>query len=147
MTLKRGLQNVIASVLAGLFFFLGWWLIIDVVAVYGPYVFNPAFHVFGIMGTISFFMINSVSFGELRGDVYVRVCFGCFGLMGARIIFRVGLLLGVINIIACCGILIANYIIPGVDNLYPGIALFLQNILILLASLIFRFGRSEVIRI
>ncbi|KAK2710842.1 hypothetical protein QYM36_012134, partial [Artemia franciscana] len=92
-------------------FFLGWCLFLDV-AIFNssPDFYKNPLHVCDIIGTLSLIMINSVSFGELRGDVYPNVC---FGLMGARIIFLVGLLLGMITKIACCGILIANYIIPG----------------------------------
>ncbi|XP_065563031.1 transmembrane protein 50A-like [Artemia franciscana] len=134
-------RNSVASILSGICFFLGWWLILDVAAVYSsPDVFNHAFHVCGVMGTISFFMINSVSNSQIRGDSYSN---GCLGQSGARIWFFVGFLLGFGALIASCWILFEAFVIPGVDNQYPGVALFLQNFLIFLGSLIYKFGRSE----
>ncbi|GBP55570.1 Transmembrane protein 50B [Eumeta japonica] len=53
-------RNVIASMLAGLLFFSGWWFIIDTASVY-PHNLPPASYVCGVFGTLSLVMVNSVS--------------------------------------------------------------------------------------
>jgi Uncharacterised protein family (UPF0220) len=82
-----------------------------------------------------------VSNGQIRGDSYTD---GCLGQRGARAWFFLGLVLGFTALIASCWILFQSYVIPPEKNLkWPGVGLFMQNLFIFLASLIYRFGRSE----
>ncbi|CAG2183086.1 unnamed protein product, partial [Oppiella nova] len=69
-------------------FFTGWWIIIDISARYteGNDFYN-AFHVCGVLGTLSLFMINAVSNGHIRGDAYGS---GVFGQTAARIWLFIG---------------------------------------------------------
>lgn len=41
-------------------FFSGWWIIIDTASVY-PKSFNFSYYICGILGTISFIMVNAVT--------------------------------------------------------------------------------------
>lgn len=135
-------RNALASILAGTLFFMGWWFIIDVSAAYPESdKFNKAYHVCGIFGTISLFMINSVSNALVRGDGYTG---GCFGPRGARAWLFLGFVMGFGAVIASCWILFAVYVTSH-SNLpsWPGVGLFLQNIFIFIGSLVFKFGRVE----
>jgi len=129
-------RNAVASISAGVLFFLGWWIIIDVSAVHGL---NLPFHICGIFGTASLLMINAVSISQIRGEAYTT---GFLSQNGLRIWLFVGFVLGFGSIIAATWFLISNYLTQEVDK-YPGVGLFLQNILIFASSLTFRFGRSE----
>lgn len=134
-------RNAIASVAAGALVFTGWWIIIDVAAHYPSNDdFNHAFHVCGVMSTLSLFMINAVSNGQIRGDSYTT---GCMGQRGARVWLFLGFVLGFGSLIASCWILFGDYVIQGKDVQWPGIAIFLQNSFIFLGALIFKFGRTE----
>ncbi|XP_077561791.1 transmembrane protein 50A [Haemaphysalis longicornis] len=134
-------RNAIASIVAGSLFFVGWWVIIDVAAHYPANdQFNHAFHVCGVMSTLSLFMINAVSNGQIRGDSYTT---GCIGQRGARVWLFLGFALGFGSLIASCWILFGDYVTQGRDVQWPGIAIFLQNAFIFLGALVFKFGRTE----
>ncbi|KRT84383.1 hypothetical protein AMK59_2587, partial [Oryctes borbonicus] len=129
-------RNALASILAGFLFFLGWWIVIDAETS------NPkqiaAGHVCGVFGTLSLIIINSISNSQIRGDAYEG---GCLGPRGARVFLFFGFVLGFASVIAACWILFANFV--NKDQQWPGVGLFLQNALIFIASLIYKFGRSE----
>ncbi|KAJ8314872.1 hypothetical protein KUTeg_007022 [Tegillarca granosa] len=73
-------RNAVVSVISGVMFFVGWWIVIDAAAVYPDQnEFNHAFHTCGVIATIAFFMINSVSNGQIRGDSYSTGCLGQTG--------------------------------------------------------------------
>ncbi|KPJ12920.1 Transmembrane protein 50B [Papilio machaon] len=74
-------RNTVASILAGVFYFAGWWFIIDAASVY-PGDLPNASYVCGVMATLSLVMVNSVSNAQVRGDTYSG---GCMGPRGARI--------------------------------------------------------------
>ncbi|XP_015781391.1 transmembrane protein 50A [Tetranychus urticae] len=133
-------RNAVASIIAGVLFFTGWWIIIDVNSLFGSEDFSLGYHVCGIFATVSLFMINAVSNGQVRGESYNT---GFLGQKAARTWLFVGFVLGFSSIIAATWILFAAYVIPNKQVIYPGIGLFLQNILIFAGSLVFKFGRSE----
>ena len=66
-------RNPLASVTSSLFFFTGWWIIIDS-AVRCNIAENPSlmmydyYHVCGVVGTLAFFLINAVSNSLVRGE-------------------------------------------------------------------------------
>jgi hypothetical protein len=128
-------------------FFTGWWLAIDAAANYpDSSQLNHVFHICGVFGTISMFMVNGVSNGQLRGEAYTT---GCLGIRGARIWFFFGFLLGFGSLIGASWILFGEYVAKAnantfhPDTTYPGVAIFLQNACIFFASLVYKFGRSE----
>jgi len=136
-------RNSIASIVAGCLFFIGWWIIIYVAARYPDSKdFNHAYHVCGVIGTISLFMINAVSNAQAGGDAYTT---GCMGQRGARMWLFLGFVLGFGALIASCWILFAEYVITMKTPQGPGVAVFLQNIFIFLGALVFKFGRVEEI--
>ncbi|XP_071955610.1 transmembrane protein 50A-like isoform X1 [Antedon mediterranea] len=162
-------RNAIASVLAGIFFFHGWWIIIDAAVLYPDNSqMKHAYHVVGIFSTVAFFMINAVSSGQIRGDNYNS---GCLGQTGARIWLFIGFMLAFGSLIGSCWILFGGYVTnkhdvspsspinnstvspttsimtttleDNFEAVYPGVAIFLQNFFIFIASMIFKFGRTE----
>ncbi|CAB3375276.1 Hypothetical predicted protein, partial [Cloeon dipterum] len=89
-------------------FFSGWWIIIDIAAAYpDSETFNHAYHVCGVVGTISLFMINIVSNAQVRGDAYTN---GCMGPRGARVWLFIGFVLGFVSVFAACWILFADFV-------------------------------------
>uniref|UniRef100_A0AAZ3PA09 Transmembrane protein 50B n=1 Tax=Oncorhynchus tshawytscha TaxID=74940 RepID=A0AAZ3PA09_ONCTS len=72
-------RNTLASIVAGVLFFTGWWIMIDAAVSYTTQEMNPAFHTCGVFATVAFFMINAVSNGQVRGDTYGEGCFGRTG--------------------------------------------------------------------
>ncbi|XP_029175323.1 transmembrane protein 50A [Nylanderia fulva] len=132
-------RNALVSMLAGTLFFVGWWFIIDAHAKY-PNEMSNAYHVCGVFGTISLFMVNSVTNAQIRGEAYNG---GCLGARGARSWLFIGFVMGFAAVIAACWILFADFVAAGVPHHWPGVGLFLQNVFIFLGSLTYKFGRSE----
>lgn len=119
-------------------FFTGWWIIIDVGARYSSEDFHGAFYMFGIFGTLSFIIVNSISNSQLREDgfdsVNPRAAKGCL---------LIGFILGFSALTGSVWILISEYGSGKYSRSYPGVALLIQNVLIFLGSLTFKFGRVE----
>lgn len=135
-------RNAVVSIVSGILFFSGWWIVIDAAAMYPDEKdFNKAFHTCGVFATLAFFCINSVSNGQIRGESYTD---GCLGQTAARVWLFIGFLMGFGSLIAAAWILFGFYVVnnPGIPD-WPGVAVFLQNALIFFSSLIFKFGRTE----
>ncbi|XP_012240475.1 transmembrane protein 50A isoform X1 [Bombus vosnesenskii] len=146
-------RNVIVSMVAGTLvnikvyiilyktdtFFVGWWFIIDANAKY-PSEMSKAYYVCGVFGTISLFMINSVTNAQMGSDTLSG---GYLGARGARGWLFVGFVMGFAAVIAACWILFADFVAAGAQHHWPGVGLFLQNVFIFLGSLTYKFGRIE----
>jgi hypothetical protein len=166
-------RNMIASIVAGTLFAVGWWFAIDACAERAEPVY-AAFHICGIFSTIALLMINAVSTGQVTGDLYTE---GCLGRKGARAWLFVGFVLAFGGLIGSLWILVQEFIVPavtddchstnegnstvtvttspslsqssgntcppGFPHWWQGIAFFLQNLFIFLSTLIFKFGRTE----
>ncbi|XP_054262215.1 transmembrane protein 50A [Macrosteles quadrilineatus] len=132
-------RNALSSMLAGFLFFSGWWFMIDANAKY-PSSIDGLYHVWGIVGTISLFMINMVSNAQVRGDAYSG---GCVGPRGARVWLFIGFVLGFVPIIAACWILMKDFVSSSGKPFWAGSGLFLQNVFIFGGSLVYKFGRTE----
>lgn len=132
-------RNIIASIIAGLLFFSGWWIIIDVGARYKAEEFHGALYILGMFGTLSFVIVNSISNSQLRDEGYDTV-----NPRAAKACLLIGFILGFSALTGSVWILISEYG-SGKENMpvYPGVALLIQNILIFLGSLTFKFGRVE----
>ncbi|XP_050539327.1 transmembrane protein 50B isoform X2 [Daktulosphaira vitifoliae] len=135
-------KNVIAGIISGILFATGWWLIIDGMAV-NPSQVSGTYHICGLVGTFSFFMVNVVSNSQIRGEAYSG---GWFGPRGARSWLFIGFVLGFAALIAASWIFFADFVgAKGSSNpnMTVGLELFFQNIFIFVASLIYKFGRVE----
>jgi len=138
-------RNIIASISAGTIFSIGWWIIIDAAAMYtDTKEFSHAYHTCGVIATVALFMINAVSNEAVRGDGYTE---GCLGPYGARIWLFVGFLLAFGSLIASAWVLFGPYVADNKGEnpipVAPGVSVFLQNLFIFFATLIFKFGRTE----
>eukprot|EP00127_Corallochytrium_limacisporum_P007525 Clim_evm47s253 gene=Clim_evmTU47s253 len=133
-------RNSIASYISGAFFGIAWWLLIDAHAT-DPSM-NGAFYVCGVVSTLSLFMVNALSTGAIDESGYGGFGEG-FSPKAARAWLLMGFILLFSGIISSAWIMFADYIVPGSDKQWTGIALFLQNVLIFLAALIFKFGRVD----
>ncbi|XP_021111853.1 transmembrane protein 50B isoform X2 [Heterocephalus glaber] len=101
-------RNAVASVVAGILFFTGWWIMIDAAVVYPkPEQLNHTFHTCGVFSTLAFFMINAVSNAQVRGDSYES---GCLGRTGARVWLFIGFMLMFGSLIASMWILFGAYV-------------------------------------
>lgn len=125
---------------AGTLFFIGWWFIIDANAKY-PGEMSKAYHVCGVFGTISLFMINFVTNAQMQNDNSFNG--GFLGPRGVRGWLFVGFVMGFAAVIAACWILFADFVAAGAQHHWPGVGLFLQNVFIFLGSLIYKFGRTD----
>jgi len=134
-------RNALASLLAGFLFFTGWWLSIDAAFVH-PESFAGTYFVIGIIGTISLFMVNSVTTAQIQGDSYSG---GCMGPRGAKLWLFIGFVLGFSALIASCWILFSEFVGESGEKrvLWAGMALFFQNVFIFGGSLCLKFGRVE----
>lgn len=85
-------------------------------------------------------MINLVGRHHLRGDSFTG---GCLGPCGALGWLFVGFAIGFASLIAAGWILFVAYVIPDKPHKSYGVAIFIQNLLIFLSGLLYKFGRSE----
>ena len=134
-------RNPIASIAAGVLFFTGWWIIIDAAVQYPNQAqFLHAYHACGVIATVAFFMINAVSNAQVIGDSYSD---GCIGPTGARIWMFIGFTLSFGSLIASMWILFGGFVATQKPVVYPGVAIFFQNVFIFFGGLVFKFGRTE----
>jgi len=141
-------RNKVASIVAGLLFFSGWWMAID--ASTSDYInTKDVFHLCGVFSALSLLMVNSISNEQLRGEGFTDGV--CGGGIGPKIWFFFGFLMGFGALLGSCWILFGEYVMINDEakklfnptSIYPGVAFFLQNLFIFLASLVFKFGRTE----
>uniref|UniRef100_A0A2K6UXY1 Transmembrane protein 50B n=1 Tax=Saimiri boliviensis boliviensis TaxID=39432 RepID=A0A2K6UXY1_SAIBB len=101
-------RNAVASVVAGILFFVGWCSMIDAaVVIPRPEQLNHAFHTCGIFSTLAFFIINFVSSVQVRGDSYES---SCLGKTGAQVWLFIGFMLMFGSLIASMWILFGAYV-------------------------------------
>ncbi|CDW52378.1 transmembrane protein 50A [Trichuris trichiura] len=139
----REKRNSIASIASGILFFIGWWIIIDVAAAYPsntPEGFLHAYYTCGVLSTISMIMLSSVSNSQVLGEAMSE---SFLGTRGARLWLLLGFVIGFCSLIASIWILFSDFVVKDVEHQSRGVALFLQNLFIFLASLLYKFGRSE----
>ncbi|XP_030055527.1 transmembrane protein 50B [Microcaecilia unicolor] len=133
-------RNVIVSVIAGILFFTGWWIMIDAAVVYPDQKsLKHVFHICGVFSTVSFFMINAVSNAQVRGDGYSD---GVLGRTGAGVWLLIGFMLMFGSLIGSMWIFFGAYVAQNTAA-YPGLAVFFQNVLIFFSTLVYKFGRTE----
>ncbi|XP_035905907.1 transmembrane protein 50A [Anopheles stephensi] len=135
-TLPR--RTILATLVASLLFFSGWWIIIDTASTY-PESFNFSYYICGILATISFIIVNAISNDLLHSSgAYTN---GILNAGTAKLFLFAGFVLGFTSIIAAIWIMIAEFAVnESRTDKYPGYALLIQNIFIFLSTLIYKFG-------
>jgi len=133
-------RNFLSSVTSGFLFSVGWWIMIDAACMYPlNSELGHVYHLCGVFATVAMFMVNTVSNAQITGDAYEG---GCLGGFGAKIWFFVGLMMSFGSLLGAAWVLFGRYVVPGAAPVYPGVAVFLQNVFIFVASLLFKFGRA-----
>ncbi|KRZ02561.1 Transmembrane protein 50A [Trichinella zimbabwensis] len=136
-------RNSLVAIFAGILFFSGWWIIIDVAAAYPSNTADGFFHAYytcGVFSTISMFMLSSVSNSQVIGET---ISDGILGTRGARLWLLLGFVIGFGSLIASIWILFSDFVVKDADHQWRGVGLFLQNLCIFASSLLYKFGRSE----
>eukprot|EP01147_Barroeca_monosierra_P000167 gene167-3558_t len=128
-------RNPISSVVAGLLFGVGWWFVIDGTVNTSI---EDKHQAIGVISSVGLFMVNAISSEMLSGEVYTD---GFLGTTGARVWLLIGLVMSFGSLIASTWVMIEVYIKHGYD--YAGACVFLQNCLIFISSLVFKFGRGS----
>ncbi|CAG9805698.1 unnamed protein product [Chironomus riparius] len=131
-------RNLLSAVVSSILFFLAWWIVIGIASTSkdgtAP---DFSYYICGILGTISFIMVNTVSNDMLNGTGYEG---GICGSNGIKIWLFTGFVLGFASVIASVWLLISEF----TDKSHiQGIGIVLQNFFILFASLIYKFGRND----
>jgi len=129
-------RNAVVTIISSFLFTVGWWLVLDSSATDNQLTFGH--YVCGLLGTISFIMVNAVSNDVLQGGAAYDG--GCLGESGAKIWLFLGFVIGFAAVIASVWVLIVDL----KDKIaIGGIQFLLQNIFILAASLLYKFGRRD----
>jgi Uncharacterised protein family (UPF0220) len=77
---------------------------------------------------------------QLEGNAYDG---GCIGPHGAKLWLFTGFVIGFAAIIASIWIMVDEFTSVAGANVWPGVALLLQNSFILVSSLVYKFGRTS----
>ncbi|KAM3183624.1 hypothetical protein ACTXT7_009987 [Hymenolepis weldensis] len=129
-----GVRNTIVSILSGILFATGWWIMIDAASSYGSESLPHAVHTIGSIATVGFILLNIIPHHALSGDIEdPRACGFLF----------VSVLINFVTLIAATWVMFASYATGNIKPVWPGVALFLQNLFIFAAAFLFRFGRHH----
>eukprot|EP01139_Manchomonas_bermudensis_P001644 Amastigsp_a2514_140.p2 type:complete len:156 gc:universal Amastigsp_a2514_140:493-26(-) len=139
------------SGIAGVLFAIGWWLWLDGVA-YSVHInnnvkINPAYWIPGF--TCSFFVLMLLPVSSNAVNASLSFSFdGDSRAQRARIWFLLAFIIGIGSIIAALALLITEYLQRkderAVKSTWPGVAMFLQSLLVFLSGLVYRFGGDQV---
>ncbi|XP_018801532.1 PREDICTED: transmembrane protein 50A [Bactrocera latifrons] len=131
-------RNKNSALISGFLFFTGWWVLIDAMSVDSQKQITTG-HVFiGVFGTISFFMVNTVKNSHISEENTSES-----GARIAKIYLLIGFVMGFASIIAAIWVMIDDFINNKKKDNWPGVALLMQNVFILIGSLVYKFGRNE----
>ncbi|KAL9903535.1 transmembrane protein 50B [Glossina fuscipes] len=131
-------RNKNSSLIAGLLFFAGWWTLIDAMTVDQKHQITTGQVFIGVFGTISFFMVNVVKNSHISEENTSES-----GARVAKIWLLIAFVMGFASIIAAVWVMIDDFINNSEKDSAQGVALLMQNILILLANLTYKLGRNE----
>lgn len=135
--------NIFISIMAGLLFFSGWWLVIDANSMNRP-IFDAdrVYHLPGVFGSLAMIFMNAVPARALYDSYYYNTSGGCCGKFAVKL-FLFFVLSGSFGcLIAACYILVNDFILNQEKFQWPGYAIFFQNLFILSASLMMRFAKK-----
>ncbi|CAF1379747.1 unnamed protein product [Adineta ricciae] len=138
---KHANRNMIASILSGVLFAIGWWLVIDMSCQYSSSTHvNKLHYLIGIVATFALILANSIANSKVLGDIDGDRCLNQFG---ARSLLFISFLLAFGSLIASTWLLFGYYVFQKREPLYPGIVIFGQNVAIFISTMILKFGRTE----
>ena len=124
------IRAIIIGIISGMLIGGGWWAFFDGV-VYAPDAF-PWIHILPPTGsTIAFICINLVTLQQMKEIALARVWTFVF------------LTIGCVSIGGAMWITAVEYP-PDISSNWPGVAIILQTIMLLFASILFFIGRSNL---
>lgn len=133
--------NCIVVIVGGTLFFSGWWIMIDLMAVYPDVLHKKKVYcVPGVFATLAMLIVNIVPLNIIRNNYMTDD--KCRVLLATFILF-LGLLMAFGSLIGASYILIHDYLLEENDILWPGFALFLQNFFVFIANFIIKFGTKS----
>uniref|UniRef100_A0A0K8TQM1 Putative conserved plasma membrane protein n=1 Tax=Tabanus bromius TaxID=304241 RepID=A0A0K8TQM1_TABBR len=133
-------RNKNAALAAGILFFAGWWALIDALSTTNEKI-NAGQIIIGIFGTLSFFMVNTVKNIHLSEDNVSAP-----RARAAKAWLLIGFAMGFASIVAATWVMVDSFTGKNVgpnSEKWPSIAVLVQNVFILIASLTYKFGRNE----
>ncbi|XP_074037227.1 transmembrane protein 50A [Leptinotarsa decemlineata] len=133
--------NAIISAVAGFLFFGGWWIIVDVNVQYRNVLENAkVYHVPGILATFALIGVNFIPSDALY-DKYATP--GVCNSLMARLFLMAFLMASFGCFIAASYVLINDFLMDQSQYQWTGWGIFLQNLFILIACLLMRFGKMR----
>lgn len=137
ITVKK--LNCIVAIIAGTLFFLGWWLMIDVNAVYPSVIYErKVYYVPGIFSTVALVVVNIVPNHAVNENYHLEKIL-CSPFVAKLCIF-VGLIVAFGAIIGASYILVNDFLMRPEMYQWPGYGVFLQNAFILTSNMLMKFG-------
>lgn len=138
--LDRAKVNSLVAAVCGCFFAMGWWCMIDVTSTYDDVVAeNKIYFLPGVFGTISMFLINIVPTAVIKESYYYGNGRNCGPCLAVLFLF-VGLMVGFGSMIGATYILVNDFLLRPKMHQWPGAGIFLQNLFIFSANMLFKFG-------
>lgn len=135
-------KNCISAACSSVFFFAGWWIMIDLDAVY-PDLMNlkAVYHLPIIFATLSFVIVNIVPYGSSL-DPFTFDSKVCNPGMWVIYLF-LGLMLSFCSLIGSGYVLVNDFLLKPRKCVWPGYAVFLQTFLVFIANMLMRFGMRQ----
>lgn len=151
--------NYFVVCIAGLLFFIGWWLIVDANAQYAA-IFNvcQVYHLPGVSATVALVskLLKKITFLFF----FLQICTNivpmeliyhsssysnktCCTPCVAKICLFLFLMISFGSLISAFFILINDFILDQLTAQWPGYAICLQNVFIFTSSFLLRFGRKK----
>jgi hypothetical protein len=144
-------RNAIVSHMAGILFSMGWWFWVDGLVLFPSTIFGTRYPflyiVPGITSTIAFIVMAILPWQTLFSDEE-----GFWGEGTSRSTYRLWMFIALLCLFGSFLGSILIYVLgfmplyqqhPQDVSKYAGVTIILQNVLIPLAALLFRFGRSS----
>lgn len=135
-------RNICVSIGCGILFSIGWWIFFDAIVLYGELlkkmtiVFGP-----GIMSTFALIIVQSTP--HKRRHISFDQCCRC-PLRFLKFVLFMGFVFTFSAVIWAAYLLIVNFALAENVPVWPGIAIFLQNLFIMSANLTYKFGRKDL---
>lgn len=141
---SRSTLNYYCSMIGGVLFFTGWWILIDVSASYPTVVhLNKVYYLPGLFATASLLVVNMFPI-DVMHDSYYYSERPCCGPLQIKICLFLGLTIAFGSLIGACFILINDFILGPEKHAWPGVGIFLQNLCIFSSNMVIKFGTRSV---
>jgi len=143
--MEKPSQEMVFSYISGALFAIAWWIFIDA-TVYEKHIgdtageLNGYYYIPGIASTIALVMINAISWNDLNDTGFLS---GESVSSKARVWMLFSFIVAFAGICAAIWLGIAHWFQQNVMSDWGGAALIIQNILIFISAMFFRFSKPE----